>query len=70
MKKVKIAIADLITVLDVMRENGTTDVIFMEWQGLPAICDSADQDNIISFAIEDGESLLDEDYDDDDGTFH
>jgi hypothetical protein len=50
MKKIKISIDDLLTVLDAMKENGTNEIIFFEHNNMPAICDSEDPDSIISFA--------------------
>lgn len=49
MKKIKVAIDDLLVVLEAMKENGTTDIMIFEYNGSPAICDSSEPDNIISF---------------------
>lgn len=50
MKRVKISLDDLLVVLEAMKSTGdTTDIIFFEFNGMPAICDADDPDNIISF---------------------
>lgn len=49
-KKIKINIDDLIGVLEIMKESGgTTDVIFFEYNNLPAMADAAEPENIIMF---------------------
>lgn len=57
MKKIKINLEDLLVVLEAMRENGTTDIIFFEHGDsmLPAICDANEPDNIIAFQTFDPE---------------
>lgn len=54
MKKIKLDIDDLITVLDAMKENGTTSVIFFEYEDAPAMADADEPENIILFQA-DGE---------------
>lgn len=49
MRKVKISLQDLLAVLQAMDENGTTDIIVFDHNGIPAICDADEQDNIITF---------------------
>lgn len=49
MRKVKISLQDLLVVLQAMEENGTTDIIVFDHNGLPAIADADEQDNIITF---------------------
>lgn len=50
MKKVKISLDDLLVVLEAMRETaGTQDILFFEFNGMPAICDAEDPDNIVTF---------------------
>ena len=50
MRKVKISLDDLMVVLEAMRETaGTTDIMFFEFNGMPAICDVQDPDNIVTF---------------------
>lgn len=61
-KKVKISLDDLLVVLEAMKEtNDTKDIIFFEFNGLPAICDAADQDNVITFQTVSEEGVVDED---------
>lgn len=55
MKTVKIDLQDILVVLDAMAENGTQQVIFFEKDGLPAICDAEEPDNIIMFQTFDSE---------------
>lgn len=53
MRKVKIPLDDLILVLEAMRDSGgTKDLLIFELNGLPAIADFAEQDNVITFAAE------------------
>lgn len=50
MKKVKIDIQDLLTVLNAMVDSGgTTEIIFFEHNNLPAIRDANDEDSCITF---------------------
>ncbi len=49
MKKIKISIQDLLTVLDAMVENGTQDIIFFEYNDYPAVADADDPDSVITF---------------------
>lgn len=50
MKKVKISLDDLLVVLEAMKETaGTKDILFFEFNGMPALCDAEDPDNIITF---------------------
>jgi hypothetical protein len=50
MKKVKISLDDLLVVLEAMKDSaGTKDIMFFEFNGMPAICDAEDPDNIITF---------------------
>lgn len=49
MIKVKISLDDILIVLDAMKSNGTQEVVFFEHEGLPAICDADEPDNIVSF---------------------
>jgi len=55
MKKVKISLQDLLVVLQAMDENGTEDIIFFEKNGVPALCDAEEPDNIITFQTFDPE---------------
>jgi hypothetical protein len=56
MKHVSIPIDDLITVLEAMRESGsTTHVVFTEYEGWPALCDRDEPENIIMFKGEEEE---------------
>lgn len=51
MKKVKIPLDDLLTVLSAMKDSeGTTDIIFFEYNGYPAIADFDEPDNVVTFA--------------------
>jgi hypothetical protein len=53
MKKIKIPIDELITVLEAMKESGgTTQIIIFEQNGIPAICDADEQENYILFQTE------------------
>lgn len=53
MRKIKVSLDDLLVVLESMRDTaGTTEIIFFEYNGKPAICDADDRDNVISFATE------------------
>lgn len=49
MKKIKIDITDLMVVLEAMVEGGTTEIIFFEHGGLPAIADADEPDSCITF---------------------
>lgn len=54
MKKVAINLQDLVDVLEAMRDsNGTTDVIFFEYNGMPALADKEEPDNVITFQVYD-----------------
>lgn len=58
MKKVKISLDDLLVVLEAMKEtNNTKDIMFFEFNNMPAICDADEPDNVITFqsVTEDGE---------------
>lgn len=61
MKKICISIDDLLVVLDAMKDNGTTDIIFFEFNSLPAICDKNEPDNIITFQSVNETGEVDED---------
>jgi len=52
-KKIKIDIRDLLTVLEAMQADGTTDIIFFEHGELPAIADADYPDDVIAFQIYD-----------------
>lgn len=56
MRKVKIDLQDILVVLQAMEENGTQEVVFFEKDGLPAICDADEPDNIIMFQTFDSDS--------------
>lgn len=61
-KKIKIDIDDLITVLEAMKESaGTESVVIIEHEGLPALADANDMDNIIMFQAVGDEQNTDED---------
>lgn len=49
MKSVKIDLQDLLVVLQAMQENGTTEIVVFDYSGTPAIADSDERDNIITF---------------------
>ena len=49
MKKVQIAIDDLMQVLEVMKDAGTTEVLFFTHKDLPALADAHEPENIIMF---------------------
>ncbi len=49
MKKIKISLDDLVTVLDAMKENGTNEIFFFVYNDYPAICDADDPDSVITF---------------------
>lgn len=53
MKKVKIALEDLLIVLEAMEVNGTKDIIFFDYNGKPAIADADEPEQIITFALDD-----------------
>lgn len=55
MKRVKIDLNDLMVVLEAMKENGTTEIVFFEHGNLPAISDAADMDSVITFQTFDPE---------------
>ena len=61
MKKIKVALDDILIVLDAMKDHGTQDVIFFEHGGMPALCDADEPDNIITFQTFDPEDEPDED---------
>lgn len=59
MKKIRIPLDDLITVLEALRDSGgATEVIIFEYEGIPALVDADDPDNVITFQAigEDGEN--------------
>lgn len=49
MRKIKINIDDLIQVLEILRDNGTKNVMFFEHNDLPAMADADDPESIIMF---------------------
>lgn len=49
MKKIKVNVDDLITVLEALKENGTSSVILFEYEGTPAMADADEPENIILF---------------------
>ena len=49
MKSVKINLDDILIVLDAMKANGTEDVLIFEHEGIPALADAAEPDNMITF---------------------
>lgn len=55
MKKIKISLQDLLVVLQAMAENGTEEIIFFEKNGVPALSDAEEPDNIITFQTFDPE---------------
>ncbi len=61
MKRVKISIQDLMVVLEQMVENGTTDIVFFEYNGYPAISDADDMDRVITFQSVNEKGELNED---------
>lgn len=56
MKRVQIAIEDLMIVLEAMQGNGTTDIILFEYNDQPALADAAEPENIISFQVTDDQN--------------
>jgi hypothetical protein len=54
-KNIKIAIEDLLVVLQSMREEGTTEIVFCEKNGYPALYDFDNADSYIMFQGVDGE---------------
>lgn len=61
MKRVKISIEDLLTVLDAMAHEGTTEILFFEHGGYPAIADANDPTNAISFQSVSEDGTVNED---------
>lgn len=62
MKRIKISIDDLLAVLEAMKENDTTEIIFFEHSGYPAIMDAEDNGQVISFqGVDENGELTDED---------
>lgn len=57
MKRIKLNIDDLISVLEALKESGgTKEVIFFEYKDLPALADADEPENIIMFqAVEEGQ---------------
>jgi hypothetical protein len=49
MKRVKISLSDLLIVLQAMQDDGTEDVIVFEHNGMAALCDADETENIITF---------------------
>lgn len=49
MKKVKLSLEDLLSVLEAMAMADVKDIIFLEYDGHPAICDADDPENLITF---------------------
>ncbi len=49
MKKVKIPLEDLLAVLESMKQDGTQEIVFFEFNSLPAIADADEPDNVITF---------------------
>lgn len=56
MKKIKVNLEDILVVLEAMRENGTEDVVFFESDGMPAIADADEPENVIRFQTFDPEA--------------
>lgn len=61
MKRVKISIEDLMAVLEAMSENGTKEIIFFEYNNMPAVCDADEPDNVISFQSVSEDGTVNED---------
>jgi hypothetical protein len=55
MKRIKVNLDDILMVLDAMKENGTQEVVFFESEGMPAIADADEPENIIRFQPFDSE---------------
>lgn len=55
MKKIKVNLDDILIVLEAMKENGTQDVVFFEHEGMPAIADADEPENIVRFQTFDPE---------------
>lgn len=57
MRKVKINLKDLITVLEAMQDSGgATEIILFEHEGYPALSDADNQENVITFQAYDEEA--------------
>lgn len=61
MKKIKIPLDDLLTVLSAMKENGTVDIVFFTHNDLPAIADYDEMDNVITFQSVSADGKVDDD---------
>lgn len=55
MKRIKIGLEDILVVLEAMHANGTKDIIFFDHEGLPAIADADEPENMITFQTFDDE---------------
>lgn len=61
MRKIKVPLEDILIVLEAMMHQGTTDIIIFNYNGVPAIADANEPENIITFATEDHDPTLEED---------
>lgn len=62
MKKIRLNIDDLITVLESLRDSGgTTEIIILDHDGYPAIVDANEQENVIMFQVDESEPVDPED---------
>jgi hypothetical protein len=56
LRRVKIDIEELISILEQMRDTGgTQQVILFDHEGTAALCDADEPDNIIAFAPDDAD---------------
>lgn len=55
MKRVKIALEDILVVLEAMQANGTKDIIVFDNDGTPAIADAEEPENMVTFQTFDDE---------------
>lgn len=61
MKKVRISLDDVLVVLEAMQANGTKDIIVFDHEGVPALADADEPDNMITFQAFDSDDEFNED---------
>lgn len=58
MKTVKINLLDVLAVLEAMKDSGTQDILVFDHEGIPAIADANEPENMVTFTTFDGEEEM------------
>lgn len=51
MKKISIPLEDLLIMLEALQDNGCNDIVIFEHEGMPAIADINNPDDLITFRV-------------------